>query len=290
MEYTTLGGTGAKVSRLGCGGAALGLTNYLERFDPTDPGDRRGLFEAIEAALDVGINHFDTAAGYGHGESERILGEALAGVTESRGVPIVLSTKVQPRTHADDVRASLEGSLERLRRDRVDLLQIHGDSITTEQADRFLGPGGMVEQMLELKREGLVDHIGFTSEDNNDTVYRFIRSGLFDTMQICYNFIFQHPYETSRPFGTLYEAEKAGLGVLTMRGPTSGTFQRWIQHVNPANTFDYTPALIQFVLSNPLVDVVLVGMRSPAIVRANAAIVDDLDGRVDIATVQERYV
>ncbi|OLT07752.1 hypothetical protein BJF90_13920 [Pseudonocardia sp. CNS-004] len=148
MEYTTLGGTGSTVSRLGFGGAALGLTNYLERFDPADPDDRRGLFEAIDVALDVGINHFDTAAGYGNGESERVLGEALAGVAESGGLPIVLSTKVQPRTHADDVRGSLEGSLERLRRDRVDLLQIHGDSITTEQADRYLAPGGMVEQLL----------------------------------------------------------------------------------------------------------------------------------------------
>jgi len=199
MQYSTLGGTGAKVSILGFGGAALGLTNYLERFSPDDPDDRRGLFEAIEAALDVGINHFDTAAAYGNGASERVLGEA-------------------------------------------------------------------------------------------DSVYRFIRSGSFDTVQLCYNFIFQHPYETSRPFGTLYEAEDAGLGIVTMRGPTSGTFQRWIQRVNPANTFDYTPALIQFVLSNPLVDVALVGMRTPAIVRANAAIVDDVDGRIDIAAVQERYV
>ena len=108
---------------------------------------------------------------------------------------------------------------------------------------------------------GLVGAIGFTSEDDNDSVYRLIRSGHFDTMQLCYNFLFQHPYEPSRPFGALLEAEKHGLGILTMRAPTSGTFQRWIQMVNPANTFDYTPALIQFVLSNPLVDVALVGMR-----------------------------
>lgn len=197
---------------------------------------------------------------------------------------------MHPDSHAADVRASLEGSLERLRRDRVDLLQIHGDSITTAEAERFLGAGGMVEQMLALKDEGLVSHIGFTSEDNNDAVYRLIRSGAFDTVQLCYNFLFQHPYESTRPFGTLYAAEEAGLGIITMRAPTSGTFQRWIQRVNPANTFDYTPALIQFVLSNPLVDVALVGMRTAAVVRADAAIVDDVDGRIDIAAVQERYV
>jgi predicted aldo/keto reductase-like oxidoreductase len=80
------------------------------------------------------------------------------------------------------------------------------------------------------------------------------------------------------------------MGIATMRAPTSGTFQRWIQMVNPENTFDYTPALIQFVLSNPLVDVALVGMRSPELVVQNAKIVDDLAGRVDIDEVHRRYV
>jgi len=60
--------------------------------------------------------------------------------------------------------------------------------------------------------------------------------------------------------------------------------------VNPENTFDYTPALIQFVLSNPLVDVALVGMRSAQRVRENVDIVNDIASRIDIAAVQERYV
>ncbi|MES2171189.1 MAG: aldo/keto reductase, partial [Actinomycetota bacterium] len=201
-----------------------------------------------------------------------------------------LSTKVHPRDFAGDVRASLEGSLERLQRDRVDLLQIHGDSITHVDADRFLAAGGMVEQLFQLKAEGLVGNIGFSTEDNNDSVYRLIETGFFDAVQMCYNFIFQHPYETSRPFGSMFEAEKRGMGILTMRAPTSGTFQRWIETVNPENTFDYTSALIQFVLSNPLVDVALVGMRTADIVRSNLAIVEDVDNRVDIAAVQERYV
>ena len=61
-----------------------------------------------------------------------------------------------------------------------------------------------------------------------------------------------------------------------MRAPTSGTFQRWIQMVNPENTFDYNRALIQFVLSNPLVDVALIGMRSAKRVEENVAICEDL--------------
>jgi uncharacterized protein len=289
VEYSTLGRTGATVSHLGFGGAVLGLKDYLYQFDPADADDRAKLFEAVETALSSGINLFDTAPGYGSGESERILGEALAGVTTAGEHPLFVSTKVKFDV-AGGIRASVERSLERLRRDRVDLVQLHGNSYSVEDTDRILGDGGAAEQLLELKAAGLTGAVGFTSEDNNDSVYRLIRSGYFDTMQLCYNFIFQHPYEPSRPFGSLLEADKLGLGILTMRGPTSGTFQRWIQLVNPGNTFDYTPALIQFVLSNPLVDVALVGMRDADMVRRNVAIVNDTAGRVSLDSVHERYV
>jgi aryl-alcohol dehydrogenase-like predicted oxidoreductase len=289
VEYSTLGRTGATVSHLGFGGAVLGLKDYIYQFDPADPGDRAKMFEAVEVALSSGVNLFDTAAGYGAGESERILGEALAGVTTAGEHPLFVSTKVKFDVDGG-IRASVERSLERLRRDRVDLVQLHGNSYSVQDTDQILGDGGAAEQLLALKEEGLIGAVGFTSEDNNDSVYRLIRSGCFDTMQICYNFIFQHPHEPSRPFGSLLEADKHGLGILTMRGPTSGTFQRWIQAVNPDNTFDYTPALIQFVLSNPLVDVVLVGMRDADLVRRNVAIVNDTSGRISLDALHERYV
>lgn len=287
MEYTTLGGTGAMVSRIGFGGATLGLTNYLGRFDPGDAGDRSAMFAAIEVALEGGINYYDTAPGYGAGASERVLGEALRGVESSGGCPLFVATKVP---FGVDVRTSLEASLERLGRPHVDLLQIHGDSFTTEQTDAILAPGGVAEQLHSVKAEGLTRHVGFTTEDNNDSVYRLIRSGMFDTVQVCYNLLFQHPYDPTRPFGSLLEARRHGLGTLTMRTTTSGTFQRWVAMVNPADTFDYSSALVQFVLSNPHVDVALVGMRDPDVVRANLAVADDLGGRIDLTALHERYV
>lgn len=291
MEYARLGATGVTVSRIGFGGAAIGLTDYLAEFDPTDPATRAEVIEAVEASLAGGINHFDTAPGYGDGTGERLLGDALAGVDTIGDLPVFVSSKVAADVHdRDDLRRSVEASLRRLRRDRLDLLQIHGDSFSVEATDRILGPGGLASLMLELKAEGLVGHVGFTSEDANDSVYRLIRSGAFDSMQICYNLLFQHPYEPSRPFGCMLAAEQAGMGVITMRSATSGTLQRWIRMVNPADPFDYTPALIQFVLSNPYVDVALVGMRTPAEVRANLALVDDHVGRIDLGALHGRYV
>jgi len=285
MEYTTFGKTGVTVSRLGFGGAVLGLKDYLDTYDPSDEQARRTVRSALEKAVELGITYFDTAPGYGDGVSEELFGEVLGGL----GSDVFVATKVFPGD-GDHVRRSVERSLKLLGRDSIDLLQIHGSSYSGEQADAILGPDGMIETMNALRDSGAVRFLGFTSEDNNAETFRLIRSDRFDSLQVCYNFIFQHPYEPSRPFGTLYEAEAQGMGIATMRAPTSGSFQRWIQMVNPENTFDYTPALIQFVLSNPLVDVALVGMRSPELVVQNVKIVDDLAGRVDIDEVHRRYV
>ena len=148
----------------------------------------------------------------------------------------------------------------------------------------------MLEELARLKQEGLIGLTGFTSEDNNAAVFRFIDSGGFDAMQLCYNFLHQHPYDPTRPFGSLIEAKRRGMSTVAMRTATSGTFQRWIQMVSPDNTFDYTPALIQFVLSNPLVDVALVGMRDAATVEANVRIWRDVANRIDLAALHARYV
>ncbi|MDR3121600.1 MAG: aldo/keto reductase [Clostridiales bacterium] len=286
MEYTTLGKTGRKVSRLGYGGTVAGLKHYMREFDPEDQKSKETLIEALQTAHQLGVTYFDTAAAYGDGVSERIFGEALQGIPED---DIFLATKVSAGDAAK-TRASLERSLKNLRRDRIDLIQIHGTNYSDELCDEMLGANGMAEELEKAKREGLVRYIGFTIECQNPALYRFIRSGRFDVMQIEYNLMFQHPYDPSWESGSLYDAEKQGLGVAVMRTATSGIFQRWIQEVNPANTFDYTPALIQLVLSNPLVDVALLGMRTADRVRANVAIVEDTEHRVDLNAIHTRYV
>jgi aryl-alcohol dehydrogenase-like predicted oxidoreductase len=286
MEYVQFGKTGVTVSRLGFGGATAGSRNYIRPYDPDSRESRALMREALETALELGVTYFDTAPAFGKGASESIFGDVLGGADPKK---TFLATKCIPAGY-DGLMRSLEGSLKRLRRDYVDLLQIHGGTYTAQRARQILAPGGMLEAMEKLKEKGLVRFIGFTSEDNNPAVFDFIECGRFDAAQLCCNLFFQHGYEPNRPFGSLLAAENRGLGISAMRGATSGAFQRWIKTIRPEDDFDYGPALIQFSFSNPLVDVVLLGMRSPDRVRQNVAIAGDFSGRIDIRAIHRRAV
>jgi hypothetical protein len=85
-----------------------------------------------------------------------------------------------------------------------------------------------------------------------------------------------------RSIGSLFEAKRHELFTISTRTFTSGIFQKWIRQVNPANRFDSTAALIQFVLSNQLIDAALVGMRTPEEVDANVAAWRDEASRIDV--------
>ncbi|MGD8240328.1 MAG: aldo/keto reductase [Armatimonadota bacterium] len=288
MEYAVLGKSGRTVSRLGFGGATAGLKNYLGEFDPDEREHRDAVLGAIRRACELGVNYFDTAAGYGEGRSERIFGEALEGTDPEA---IFLATKAgvgDGSGHA--VRRSLEGSLSNLRRDWIDLLQIHGSAYSQQGVTAALEKGGMLDEMERMREEGLVRHLGFTCEAVNEQLYRLLKTDRFDVIQMQYNLLFQHPYDPTRKSGVFYDAAQRGMGIVTMRTLTSGMLQKWVAMVNPENTCDYTPALLQFQLSNPLVDVALVGMRMVEEVEENVAICSDLSGRLDLDELHRRYV
>ena len=283
MEYVSFGSTGRKVSRLGFGGAPAGLKNYISRYDPTKKKDRDAVVSAIRLAVDLGITYFDTAAGYGDGESEEIFREGL-GDTDG----LFLSTKCVP-TDASGVRRSVENSLTRLGRDSVDLLQVHGSKYLPADIDKVLAPGGMADELDKLKSEGLVSHIGFTGEAQDQSFYRLLDSQRFEAMQVCYNLIFQHPYDPYWGSGSMIQAESAGMGIVAMRGLTAGLFQRWFRAANPGVEIDFPAALLQFQLSNPILDVALVGMRTPTEVERNVFEANNLDRRVDLRAIHEHY-
>lgn len=191
MEMRVLGRTGLHVSCLALGaGPVSGLMT----------GDDRELQQAvIDAAIASGINWFDTAPGYGRGQSELCLGRALAGYPSDGTLHIATKVRVpldvsgSPR---DVICRSVQESLLRLGRDHVTLLQLHngitaqpGDEPDCVSPDQIFRAGGILDTMQGLRQEGIVKHLGLTGTGHADSLRQVIRSGQFDTIQIPFNLL-----------------------------------------------------------------------------------------------------
>jgi aryl-alcohol dehydrogenase-like predicted oxidoreductase len=158
MRYRQFGKTNWQVSEIGLGGAWF-YGRPEEELKPVSYGVR-----VVERALEWGVNYFDTAPLYGRGRSEEVLGVALKGVKE----PHYLATKVgyypEPFDYTRDaVWRGFEASLKRLKRDRVDLLQIHEAEMAGWEG--IFGKGRTLETLLEIREQGLTQHIGLTGSD-----------------------------------------------------------------------------------------------------------------------------
>src|SRR5262249_34183786 len=173
MEYRMLGRTNLRVSALGFGCGNVG--GLMIR------GSRAERERAVGRALELGVNFFDTAPSYGDGVSEEHLGETL----QSLGAQCLVATKVRLGVEglADPekiVTRSLETSLRRLGRDRVDLLQLH-DPIRATRAGGEPGADEILERILPafeaLRRAGKVGFVGMTAVGDTPAVHRILASG-----------------------------------------------------------------------------------------------------------------
>jgi len=286
MQYRTLGRTGLRVSEVGVGGAQFGIPNYMGHWDPYTEDAQRAVSATIHRALDLGYNYFDTAPGYGNGRSEEMVGAALAGHRDQA----VIATKVSHgQWTPEGIRQSVEQSLRRLRVDVIDLIQFHGGWYKADDAEQILARGGL-ETFQRLRDEGKVRYIGFTTEGPTAAVEQIIATGAFDTMQVRYNLMYQHPSDWENNEGIIRQAEAKGMGIILMRPMTSGIFQRLM-----AAPFPQIPAeeggrlLLNYGLSDPYVDVALIGMREPHLAELNAAISDDVASRIDLAALHYRF-
>lgn len=137
----------------------------------------------IHRALDLGINHIETARGYG--TSELQLGSVLATIPRDR---YILQTKVAPRADAREFAAQFEESMRLLRVGHVDLLGIHGIN-TRELLDWTLRPGGCLSVARRWQREGRVRFIGFSSHASPSQNVESIRSGEFDYVNLHWYYV-----------------------------------------------------------------------------------------------------
>ena len=287
MQYRDLGRTGLRFSEIGVGGAQFGIRDYMGRWDPFTDVAQNAVVATIHRALDLGYNYYDTAPSYGDGRSEQMVGAALEGHRDE----VVLATKVSAQHWGspEAIERSVEASLERLQVDTIDVVQFHGGWYLEGEDDTLLNRGG-VEALRRLRDQGKVRFLGFTCEGPSGGVERLIASGEFDVMQARYSLMFQHPSDFENELGIIRLADAQGMGVVLMRPMTSGVFQRLMAKSFPQiSTADVGRLLLNYVLSDPYVDVALIGMRDPHLVETNASISDDVGSRLDLRALHNRF-
>ncbi len=214
MKYRALGSTGLTVSEIGfgawgIGGRTAGETSY------GDTDDRRSR-AALERALALGINFFDTANVYGDGHSERLIGEVLSAVRTR----VVIATKAglekfgaPPQFAPARLRRSLEGSLARLKTDFVDLLQLHDPP-----PDLFHRAPEIFAALEDFRRDGLVRSFGISAKSPADAM-KLIERHAVPALQVNLNMLDVRAAE-----GGLLDAARAkGIGIIA-RTPLSFGF------------------------------------------------------------------
>ena len=170
MPARTLGRTGVSVSILtfGAGSRFLGLK-------------REPSIQMLNRALDLGINFVDTGESYGDGESERRIGEVLS----TRRREVFLATKLGQRD-ADGALRAMEGSLKRLRTDRVDLVQIHHLDGPRDLA-KVSAKGGAYEAVARIRDQKMARFIGITSHTDPETLRTALERHDFDCTLLALN-------------------------------------------------------------------------------------------------------
>lgn len=197
LPSRTLGRTGAKVSILafGCGSRFLMYQ------------DEDKALQALNRAIDLGINYLDTAYAYGDGKSESRVGQVMA----SRRREVWLATKIPDRTR-DEFMRRLEASLKRLRVDHVDLVHIHSLGQADDLA-RIEAPDGALKGALEARERKMTRFIGMTSHTNGEVMARAIQRNDLDCVQMALNPSRNGRFEEV----ALPAAKQKNLGIIAMK-------------------------------------------------------------------------
>jgi aryl-alcohol dehydrogenase-like predicted oxidoreductase len=198
MNYRRLGKTGLDVSEVGFGAWGIGRSMWIGAEDKES-------LQALERAVDVGINFIDTALVYGDGHSEKLVGQTV----RNRSATVHVASKVPPRNmrwpasggdHAssafpgEHIRKCTETSLRNLGLETIDVQQFH------VWHDNWLEQGDWREAIDALKQEGKIRHFGVSINDHEPaTALALVRSGFVDTVQVIYNVFDQSPEDELFP-------------------------------------------------------------------------------------------
>lgn len=236
MEKRKLGKTGEMLSIVGFGGIVVRNEEQMAA--------NRIVAKAVE---ERGLNYFDVAPSYGNAEER--LGPALEPYRHS----VFLACKTERRT-ANEARAELEQSLQRLRTDHFDLYQLHAVR-RMEEVEQIMAPGGALEAFVRARDEGKVRFLGFSAHSEEAALALMDRYD-FDTILFPFNWVAW--YQGGFGPRVLARAVEKGMGVLALKALAKrrwkeGEERRWSKTwYSPADNYEEAALGLRFTLSKPI--------------------------------------
>jgi predicted aldo/keto reductase-like oxidoreductase len=253
MQYRRFGRTELQMPVFSCGGMRYQQSWKDVPLAEITAKSQTNLEATIHRALEAGINHIETARGYGTSEVQ--LGQILPTLERSQ---LIVQTKVSPTADPAEFRQHLTQSLTNLNLDTVDLLGIHGIN-TAERLGWTLRPGGCMDVAREFQRQGRVRFIGFSTHAPRTVIQDAIASDQFDYVNLHWYYINQDNWPA------IEAARRHDMGVFIISPSDKGG------HLyNPSDTLKalcqpLSPMVFNdlFCLSHPQVHTLSIGAARP---------------------------
>ena len=274
MKYRRFGRTEIQMPVFSCGGM-----RYQHKWDDLKPEEvpecgQRNLEETILRSFELGINHVETARGYG--SSEMQLGWILPRLPREK---MIVQTKVAPFATAAEFEASFEKSMSYLKLDHVDLLTLHGIN-DAELLDWSLRKGGCLEAARKLQRDGRCKHVGFATHATTDIIVRAIETGEFDYVNLQWYFV------NDFNWSAVEAATKQDLGVFIISPNDKGGMLYAPPAKLSAMCAPLTPMAFNdlYCLARPQVHTLSIGAARPTDFDAHMAALEHYDRASEIIT------
>lgn len=254
MLYRRFGRTELQMPVFSCGG--MRYQHSWQDIPPADiPKKNQDNLEAtIHRAVELGINHIETARGYGTSEIQ--LGKVLPSFERDR---LIIQSKVSPKADPQEFLETVELSLSNLRVDYLDLLGFHGIN-NAQTLHNSVRPGGCMDVAKKLQAQGKVRHIGFSTHGPTQVIVDAIETGLFDYVNIHWYYIFQDNWRA------IEAATRHGMGVFIISPSNKGGNlynppSRLVELCKPLSPMVFNDL---FCLSHPQVHTLSLGAAKPS--------------------------
>jgi uncharacterized protein len=253
MQYRRFGRTELQMPVFSCGGMRYQYQWQDLPLSKVPKANQQNLEATILRSLELGINHIETARGYG--SSEMQLGQILPTIPREK---FILQTKVSPKPNPLEFRRQFEQSFQFLGVEYVDLLGIHGIN-NEETLNHAIRPGGCLDEARKLQKAGKVRFIGFSTHGSTEIIIKAINTGEFDYVNLHWYYINQENWSA------ITAATKQDLGVFIISPSDKGGKlynppQKLVDLCQPLSPMVFNDL---FCLSHPQVHTLSVGAAKP---------------------------